>query len=130
MDKKELIEKEILGFHEKIENWFTGNTNDKETLQSDMLRNFHPHFQMRGSRGNEFNYEAFANWLPGAFGRFSKIEIKVSEIKIQLSDQHALAEYVETQNADGEINIRKASAVFLLNLDGTVSWYHLLEEWI
>lgn len=130
MDKKELVEKEILSFHEKIENWFKGNTNDKETLQSTMLDRFHPHFRMKGSRGNELDYEGFENWLPTAFKRFSQIEIKVSQIKIHLSDLHALAEYIETQNADGEINTRKASAVFLLNPDDSVSWYHLLEEWI
>ncbi|ASK29635.1 hypothetical protein CEY12_05735 [Chryseobacterium sp. T16E-39] len=130
MDKKEIVQKEILDFHQKIEDWFKGNTNDKESLLSDMLDNFHPHFYMKGSRGNELDYEGFSNWLPTAFKRFSQIKIEVSEIKIHLTDMHALAEYIETQNADGEINTRKASAVFVLNPDGRVSWYHLLEEWI
>lgn len=130
MDKKESVQKEILDFHENIENWFKGNTANKEALLSSLLQNFHSDFKMKGSRGNELNYEGFANWLPSAFGRFSEMEIKVSDIKIQLSDKHALAEYVEFQNADGDINTRKASAVFLLESDDKVSWYHLLEEWI
>ncbi|MBT2622233.1 hypothetical protein [Chryseobacterium sp. ISL-6] len=130
MDKKDLVKKEILDFHEKIENWFKGNTPDKEALLSAMLKDFHPYFRMKGSRGNELDYEGLVNWLPDAFGRFSEMEIKVSEINIQLSGQHALAEYVEKQNADGEINTRKASAVFLLHSDNSISWYHLLEEWI
>lgn len=130
MDKKELVHKEILNFHEKIENWFKGNTTDKDTLLSDMLQNFHPYFRMKGSRGNELDCHGLANWLPEAFGRFSEMEIKISEIEIHFSEQHALAEYIETQKADGEVNTRKASAVFLLNQNGSVSWYHLLEEWI
>lgn len=130
MDKIELVQKEILDFHENIENWFKGNTTNKEASLSSLLQNFHPDFKMKGSRGNELDYEGFANWLPSAFGRFSEIEIKVSDIKIQLSDKHALAEYVETQNADGEMNTRKASAVFLLESDHEIRWYHLLEEWI
>lgn len=130
MNKQELVEKEILDFHENIENWFTKNTTDKEGLLSSLLQNFHPDFKMKGSRGNELDYEGFVIWLPSAFGRFSEMEIKVSDIKIQFSDKHALAEYVETQNADGEINTRKASAVFLLESDHEIRWYHLLEEWI
>lgn len=130
MDKKHLVQKEILDFHEKIEDWFTGNTTDKEVLLSDMLRNFHPHFRMKGSKGNELDYDGLASWLPEAFERFSKMEIKVSNIKIQFTDQHALSEYIETQNADGEINTRKASAVFLLDPDKGVRWYHLVEEWL
>ncbi|MDH6254135.1 hypothetical protein M2347_003862 [Chryseobacterium sp. H1D6B] len=130
MDKKELVQKEILDFHEHIENWFTGNTTDKQILLSNLLQNFHPDFKMKGSRGNELDYKGFADWLPSAFAKFSKMDIKVSDIKIQLSDKHALAAYVETQNIEGEINTRKASAVFLLEPENKVSWYHLLEEWI
>lgn len=130
MDKKHLVQKEILDFHEKIEDWFTGNTTDKEALLSGMLQNFHPHFRMKGSKGNELDYDGLASWLPKAFKSFSKMEIKVSDIKIELTDQHALSEYVETQCADGEVNIRKASAVFLLDPDKGVRWYHLLEEWL
>ncbi|SHK35411.1 hypothetical protein [Chryseobacterium polytrichastri] len=130
MNTQELVEKEIFDFHENIENWFTKNTTDKEALLSSLLQNFHPDFKMKGSRGNELDYEGFASWLPSAFGRFSTMEIKVSDIKIQLSDKHALAEYVETQNADGEMNTRKASAVFFIESDHKIRWYHLLEEWI
>jgi hypothetical protein len=130
MDKKELIQKEILDFHENIKDWFIGNTKDWEVLLSNLLENFHADFKMTGSRGNELDYKGFADWLPSAFAKFSEMDIKVSDIKIQLSDKHALAEYVETQDIEGEINTRKASAVFLLEPENKVSWYHLLEEWI
>lgn len=128
MDTTELVQKEILDFHENIENWFKKNTINKEALLSGLLQNFHPDFKMKGSRGNELNYEDFTNWLPSAFGKFSEMEIKISDIKIYVTDKHALAEYIETQNADGEVNARKASAVFLLESYDRIKWYHLLEE--
>lgn len=130
MDTKDLVKKEILDFHENIENWFKGNSDNRTILLNKLLKNFHPHFRMTGSRGNELNYKMLANWLPTVFGKFSEMEISVSAVKIQFSDKHALAEYVEKQNADGEITTRKASAVFLLNPDGRICWYHLLEEWV
>ncbi|MBK1897018.1 hypothetical protein [Chryseobacterium paridis] len=128
MTKKELVQKEILDFHQNIENWFKGKTNDKEVLQDVMLQNFHPYFRMKGMAGNEVDYEGLSGWLLKAFGRFPKMKIEISEIKIQLSHQHALAEYIETQNTGEEVNIRKSSAIFLLNSIDSVSWYHLLEQ--
>lgn len=130
MDKKDLVIKEIIDFHQNIENWFRGETEDKEALYAALMQNFHADFKMQGGSGNALDRATLSAWLPTVFAQFPNKEVAVSEINIFLTNRHALAEYLETQKLGDEITVRKSSAVFLLNDNSTVCWYHLLEQWL
>lgn len=128
--KKELVIREIVDFHANIALWFRGQTEAKDKLFGSLLANFHPNFLMEGPNGNRMTLSEFEAWLPSAFGKFPDREILVTAITVNLTERHALADYVETQKTDGKTTIRKSSAVFVLQADNAVAWYHLLEDWI
>lgn len=129
MNNNYLVEQEIIFFHKFITQWFRGETQNREVLLDELLKGFHPHFRMKGASGNEMSYIDFTNWLPTAFGLFPDKEITLSGIQIFSTPNHGVAEYIETQRANGQTTHRKSSAIFVIE-NNTPQWYHLLEEWI
>ncbi|MCP1996479.1 hypothetical protein [Flavobacterium sp. HSC-61S13] len=130
MTKKELVEKEIFDFHQNIKNWFRGNLSDKTIALKNLIDPFDSDFKLRNGDDKTMDFQQFIEWLPTAYGRSPDQDILVSDIMIYLSDNHALATYIETQSSNGQTTVRKSSAIFLLGKNKRISWYHLMETWI
>ncbi|UKB77679.1 hypothetical protein [Chryseobacterium sp. MEBOG07] len=129
MSNTEKIIQEIEGFHENIEKWFQGKTENQEDLYQELLSGFSPEFKMINGNGDIVTLSMLSEWLPGVFGKFPERSIQVENIKVNDTDHHGLAAYIETQITGETTTQRKSSAVFLLNEEKAV-WLHLIENWI
>ncbi|MDR2234958.1 MAG: hypothetical protein LBE92_02435 [Chryseobacterium sp.] len=129
MNAKEKITREIIDFHHDIEQWFHGNTTDREALFQKLLSGFTPEFRMINGNGDPVSLSALSEWLPGVFGKFPNRSITVENIDVQASDSHGLATYIEIQITGDISTKRRSSAVFLVN-DDQALWLHLIEKWM
>ena len=129
MDNIGKIEKEIKDFHENIERWFQGKTEDQENLYTKLLSGFSPDFKMLNGNGDTVTLSALAEWLPSVYGKFTDRKITLENVGILHSDSHGLATYTEIQVTGQTLTKRKSSAVFLLD-DEKALWLHLIEKWI
>ena len=129
MNNTEKITKEITEFHETIEKWFRGNSENQDVLYQKLLSGFSTEFKMINGNGDTVTLNMFSEWFPTVFGKFPERSVQVQDIEIYYSDHHGLATYTEIQVTGDSVNKRKSSAVFLLN-EEKVLWFHLIEHWI
>ena len=129
MNNTEKITKEITEFHETIEQWFQGNSENQEALYQKLLSGFSTEFKMINGNGDTVTFNMFSEWLPTVFGKFPERSVQVQDIDVSHSDHHGLATYTETQVTGDSANKRKSSAVFLLDEEKAL-WFHLIERWI
>ncbi|HCN50268.1 MAG TPA: hypothetical protein DIT10_14475 [Chryseobacterium sp.] len=129
MNNTEKITKEITEFHETIEQWFRGNSENQEALYQKLLSGFSTEFKMINGNGDTVTLNMFSEWLPTVFGKFPERSVQVQDIEVSHSDHHGLATYTEIQVTGDSANKRKSSAVFLLNEEKAL-WLHLIERWI
>jgi hypothetical protein len=129
MSNTEKIIQEIEGFHENIEKWFQGKTENQEDLYQELLSGFSPEFKMINGNGDIVTLSMLSEWLPGVFGKFPERSIHVENIAVNHTDHHGLAAYIETQITGETTTRRKSSAVFLMNEEKAL-WLHLIENWI
>lgn len=129
MNNTEKITKEITEFHETIEQWFRGNSENQEALYQKLLSGFTTEFKMINGNGDTVTFNMLSEWLPTVFGKFPERSVQVQDINVSHSDHHGLATYTEVQVNGESANKRKSSAVFLLNEEKAL-WLHLIERWI
>ncbi|AZB07414.1 hypothetical protein EG344_00460 [Chryseobacterium sp. G0162] len=129
MNNKEKINAELKDFCENIEKWFQGNEENQDVLFNKILAGFSPEFKMINGDGNSATLAMFSEWLPTVFGKFPDRRVQIENIEIHCSEHHGLATYTEIQTTEGIANIRKASAVFLLNQEKAF-WFNLVETWM
>ncbi len=129
MNNTEKITKEITEFHETIEQWFRGNSENQDVLYQNLLSGFSTEFKMINGNGDTVTLNMFSEWLPTVFGKFPERSVQVQDIEVSHSDHHGLATYTEIQVTGDSANKRKSSAVFLLNEEKAL-WLHLIERWI
>lgn len=129
MNTTEKISKEVKGFHEDIEKWFHGQEKDQDNLYEKLLSGFAPDFTMVNGNGDTISLSAFAEWLPGIYGKFPDRRIILENIEITHTESHGLASYIEIQITGDAMTRRQSSAVFLVNEEKAV-WLHLIEHWI
>ncbi|PWN62967.1 hypothetical protein [Chryseobacterium viscerum] len=129
MSNTEKIIQEIEGFHQNIEKWFQGKTENQEDLYQELLSGFSPEFKMINGNGDTVTLSMLSEWLPSVFGKFPERSIQVENIEVNHTDHHGLAAYIETQITGETTTRRKSSAVFLLNEEKAL-WLHLIENWI
>ncbi|MFP3599095.1 hypothetical protein [Chryseobacterium sp. SIMBA_029] len=129
MNTTEKISKEVKGFHEDIEKWFHGQEKDQDSLYEKLLSGFAPDFTMVNGNDDIISLSAFAEWLPGVYGKFPERRIILENIEITHTESHGLASYIEIQITGDATTRRQSSAVFLVNEEKAV-WLHLIEHWI
>jgi hypothetical protein len=129
MSNTEKIIQEIEGFHQNIEKWFQGKTENQEDLYQQLLSGFSPEFKMINGNGDIVTLSMLSEWLPSVFGKFPERSIQVENIAVNHTDHHGLATYIETQITGETTTQRKSSAVFLMNEEKAL-WLHLIENWI
>lgn len=129
MSNTEKIIQEIEGFHQNIEKWFQGNSENQEDLYQELLSGFSPEFKMINGNGDTVTLSMLSEWLPSVFGKFPERSIQVENIAVNHTDHHGLATYIETQITGETTTQRKSSAVFLMNEEKAL-WLHLIENWI
>lgn len=129
MNSKEKMTREITEFHQDIEKWFQGRSEDREALYQKLLSGFLPEFKMINGNGDTVTLAAFSDWLPTVYGKFPERKVYVENIEVEHSDRHGLATYTEIQMTGNTSNKRQSSAVFLLNPERAL-WLHLVENWI
>ncbi|KAB1232247.1 hypothetical protein [Chryseobacterium viscerum] len=129
MSNTEKIIQEIESFHQNIEKWFQGKTENQEDLYQELLSGFSPEFKMINGNGDTVTLSMLSEWLPSVFGKFPERSIQVENIAVNHTDHHGLATYTETQVTGETTTQRKSSAVFLLNEEKAL-WLHLIENWI
>lgn len=129
MSITEKIRKEIQGFHDDIETWFQGKSEDQEALYRQLLSGFSPDFKMINGNSDLVTLSMFSDWLPTVYGKFQDRHVNVEDIEIQYSESHGLATYTEIQVTGETSTKRKSSAVFLISEEKAL-WLHLIEKWI
>ena len=129
MNNTEKVMKEIIDFHQNIEKWFNGVSENQEGLYKTLLSGFSPEFRMINGNGDLVTLKMLSEWLPTVFGKFPDRKIQVENIEVTHSDHHGLATYTETQITGTDTNKRKSSAVFMLNNEKAL-WLHLIENWV
>lgn len=129
MNNTEKIITEIIEFHQNIEKWFQGKTENRENLHRKLLSGFSPEFRMINGNGDTVTLSTLSDWLPTVFGKFPQRTIQVENIEVNHSEHHGLATYTETQVTGETVTRRASSAVFLLNEEKAL-WLHLIERWI
>jgi len=129
MNNTEKIIREIIEFHQNIEKWFQGKTENQQALYRTLLSGFSPEFRMTNGNGDTVTLSTLSDWLPTVFGKFPERIIQVENIEVNHSEYHALAIYTETQVTGETVTRRASSAVFLLNQEKAL-WLHLIERWI
>lgn len=128
MNNTEKIIGEIIEFHQNIEKWFQGKTENRENLHRKLLSGFSPEFRMINGNGDTVTLSTLSDWLPTIFGKFPQRTIQVENIEVNHSEHHGLATYTETQVTGETVTRRASSAVFLLNEEKAL-WLHLIERW-
>lgn len=129
MNNTEKIIREIIEFHQNIEKWFQGKTENQQALYRTLLSGFSPEFRMINGNGDTVTLSTLSDWLPTVFGKFPQRTIQVENIEVNHSEHHGLATYTETQVTGETVTRRASSAVFLLNEEKAL-WLHLIERWI
>lgn len=129
MNNTEKIIREIIEFHQNIERWFQGKTENRENLHRKLLSGFSPEFRMINGNGDTVTLSMLSDWLPTVFGKFPQRTIQVENIEVNHSEHHGLATYTETQVTGETVTRRASSAVFLLNEEKAL-WLHLIERWM
>lgn len=129
MNNTEKIIGEIIEFHQNIEKWFQGKTENQQALYRTLLSGFSPEFRMINGNGDTVTLSTLSDWLPTVFGKFPQRTIQVENIEVNHSEHHGLATYTETQITGETVTRRASSAVFLLNEEKAL-WLHLIERWI
>ncbi|WP_312285965.1 hypothetical protein [Chryseobacterium gleum] len=129
MNNTEKIITEIIEFHQNIEKWFQGKTENRENLHRKLLSGFSPEFRMINGNGDTVTLSTLSDWLPSVFGKFPQRTIQVENIEVNHSEHHGVATYTETQVTGETVTRRASSAVFLLN-EEKAFWLHLIERWI
>ncbi|NIF05988.1 hypothetical protein F3J23_11110 [Chryseobacterium sp. Tr-659] len=129
MNNNEKIIREIKDFHENIEKWFQGKTENQEELYQILLSGFVPEFRMTNGNGDTVTLSMLSDWLPTVFGKFPERNIRLENIEVNHSGHHGLATYIEIQETGNILNQRGSSAVFILNEERAL-WLHLIENWI
>jgi len=129
MNNTEKIIREIIEFHQNIEKWFQGKTENQQALYRTLLSGFSPEFRMTNGNGDTITLSTLSDWLPTVFGKFPERIIQVENIEVNHSEYHGLATYTETQVTRETVTRRASSAVFLLNQEKAL-WLHLIEQWI
>jgi len=129
MNNTEKIIREIIEFHQNIEKWFQGKTENQQALYRTLLSGFSPEFRMTNGNGDTVTLSTLSDWLPTVFGKFPERIIQVENIEVNHSEYHGLATYTETQVTGKTVTRRASSAVFLLNQEKAL-WLHLIERWI
>ncbi|WP_343687837.1 hypothetical protein [Chryseobacterium gleum] len=129
MNNTEKIIGEIIEFHQNIEKWFQGKTENRKNLHRKLLSGFSPEFRMINGNGDTVTLSMLSDWLPTVFGKFPQRTIQVENIEVNHSEHHGLATYTETQVTGETVTRRASSAVFLLHEEKAL-WLHLIERWI
>ncbi|MCQ9639434.1 hypothetical protein MP478_08520 [Chryseobacterium sp. WG14] len=129
MSITEKISKDIQGFHDDIEKWFQGKSEDQEVLYRQLLSGFSPDFKMINGNNDLVTLAMLSDWLPTVYGKFQDRHVTVENIEIQHSESHGLATYTEIQVTGETPTKRKSSAVFLIGEEKAL-WLHLVEKWI
>ncbi|WP_313001699.1 hypothetical protein [Chryseobacterium gleum] len=129
MSNTEKIIMEIIEFHQNIEKWFQGKTENRENLHRKLLSGFSPEFRMINGNGDTVTLSMLSDWLPTVSGKFPQRTIQVENIEVNHSEHHGLATYTENQVTGETVTRRASSAVFLLHEEKAL-WLNLIERWI
>lgn len=129
MNNTEKIKKEIIEFHDYIEQWFHGQENEPDALQKKLLSGFSSDFTLLNGNGDTLSLSALSDWLPAVYGKFPDRIVKLENITITHTESHGLASYTEIQITGDTITRRQSSATFLLYEEKAL-WLHLIERWI
>ncbi len=128
MNKEKAIQ-QVINFHEKIEQWFNGNSSIDKTQTDWLMTDFHPDFKMSPPDGSCLTYDDLEKWLPLSYGNDISRKVRVEILTSMATDFHAVVSYYETQLMEHKTTKRYSSAVFIKEGD-QMKWLSLIENWV
>lgn len=124
MSNIQIATQSVIDIHEYIENVFTQN-HPEELAQ--LLKSFHPDFQMITLTGHKVNLQAVQQLFTSKQGTRAGLKIAIEDINvINHTDSTVWLQYKETHNENDVITSRLSTACVIIE-NNTWQWIYLHE---